>query len=46
MSTGNHSRNGLDFLRDGRGIYGLNFRMKRNDGSTALIMAGVAGIAL
>ncbi len=31
-------RNSLEFLRDGRGIYGLDFRMKRNDQSMALII--------
>ena len=32
------TRNGLEFLRDGRGIYGLDFRMKTSEQLTALIV--------
>ena len=32
------TRNGLELLRDGRGIYGLDFLMKASDSSTALVV--------
>jgi len=33
-----HTRNGLESLRDGRGIYGLDFRLKRQEQSSAAII--------
>ena len=32
------SRNGVEFLRDGRGIYGLDFRMLASEQPTALVL--------
>ena len=32
------SRNGVEFLRDGRGIYGLDFRMRASEQPTALVL--------